>query len=410
MKLEDRLKQTFESRLDAVVVDAGDAGDARRSGAAMRVRRRVAVGVVAAVVAAVAVAGSVVATGLRADEPAGRVGQWHELPTAPLSPRASAIVVWTGREVLVVGGATRVCPPNADCASDPAASLRDGAAYDPATDSWRSVATAPAPVSSEDEWAVADGRLVVRTGGTDWYLYDPADNAWQSVPADVQGQGYWLSGLGPRVYTPTHHGIAYLDVRSLTWTRLPPDPIRPALSDRTVTATTAGVVATGYDSTQPHDGIKPSLVLADIWDGTSWRRLPPSDQLDSSFSWTGARMVDPVPFSENGGQVNGWGRDIPMGGTLDPATGTWGPLPAALKGDAHGWSPGGAGGPWFAVAGQVFNDDTGQVETLPKPDGAPDLDMSADWADGRLVVFGGVDTSQGYSGDALTNRAWIFTP
>jgi hypothetical protein len=36
--------------------------------------------------------------------------------------------------------------------------------------------------------------------------------------------------------------------------------------------------------------------------------------------------------------------------------------------------------------------------------------MRADWADGRLVVFGGVDTSRGYSGDALTNRAWIFTP
>ena len=410
MNLEDTLKQTFESRLDAVVVDAGDPGAARRTGTAMRVRRRVAVGVAAAVVAAVAVAGSVVATGPRADEPAGQVGQWRELPTPPLSPRASSIVVWTGSEALVIGGVTHVCPPNADCASDPAASLRDGAAYDPATDSWRSVATAPAPISSNDEWAVAAGRLVVRTGGPDWYVYDPAGNVWQSVPADLPGQGYWLSGLGSRVYTPTHQGVAYLDVRTLRWTRLPLDPNRPALSDRTVTATTAGVVVTGYDSTQPHDGTNPSLVIADLFDGTSWKRLPPSDQLDNSFSWTGNRMVDPVPFSENGGQVNGWGRDIPMGGTLDPAAGTWGRLPAALTGDADGWSPGGVGGPWFAVAGQVFNDDTGQVETLPKPEGAPDLGMSADWADGRLVVFGGVDTSQGYSGDALSARAWIFTP
>ncbi|MFZ2014067.1 MAG: hypothetical protein WAV00_09625, partial [Nocardioides sp.] len=261
-------------------------------------------------------------------------------------------------------------------------------------------------------WAVADGLLVVRTGGPDWYLYDPVSNAWRSLPADVHGEGDWLSALGPRVYTLTHQGIAYLDVRNLTWTRLPLDPIRPALADRTVTATSSGPVVAGYDPSQPSDLSQPRKVIADVWDGTSWRRLPPSDQLDNSFSWTGTRMVDPLPLTRTGGKVGqppSWG-PLPMGGTLDPATGTWGRLPKALTGDAHGWSTGGAGGPWFAVLGQVFNDVTGQVETLPKPDGAPDLGMSADWADGRLVVFGGVDTTQGYSGDALTDRAWIFTP
>lgn len=409
MNLEDTLKQTFESRLDAVVVDAGDPGGARRTGAAMRVRRRVAVGVAAAVVAAVAVAGSVVATGLRADEPVGRVGQWRDLPTPPLSPRASSIVVWTGREVLVVGGATKVCPQKAVSCNISPDQLRDGAAYDPATDSWRPVATAPAPLSSDDEWAVADGRLVVRTGGPDWYVYDTGRDTWQRVAAPRTG-GYWLSGYGSRVYTPTRRGVEYLDVRALTWGRLPRDPIRPALAERSVTGTPSGLVVTGLDATKPNDGVKPSLVIADVYDGTSWKRLPPSDQTSQSFSWTGTRMVDPLPIVDPAGRIHGWKRDIPMGGTLDPATGTWGRLPAALTGDAHGWSAAGVGGPWFAVAGQVFNDDTGQVETLPKPVGAPDLDMSADWADGRLVVFGGVDTSRGYSGDSLTNRAWVFTP
>jgi hypothetical protein len=327
-----------------------------------------------------------------------------------LSPRVSSLAAWTGHEVVVAGGGEHPCPSSADC-NFPADGLRDGAAYDPATDSWHAIADAPAPVSGEDEVAVAGGKVVVRGGGPDWFVYDPVADQWQSVPAQtLHGQGYWLSARGSRVYTVTHHGIAFLDVRTLEWTRLPLDPIRPALTSRTVTATSLGPVVAGFDSTHLDERNQPALLLADVWDGTSWKRLAPSDQLEAAFSWTGQRMVDPTPFTENGGDVNGWGRDIPQGGTLDPATGTWGRLPPALTGDPDGWGVSAQGGPWFAVAGQLYDDDTGQVSTLSRPEGAPDQYTAAAWADGRLVAFGGVDSAQGFSGDALSNHAWIYTP
>jgi hypothetical protein len=212
------------------------------------------------------------------------------------------------------------------------------------------------------------------------------------------------------VYVTAGRRVAVYDVHTSQSSLLPPDRIRPALAQRSVTATSSGPVVTGYDATQPNDGVKPSLVLADVWDGQAWRRLPPSDQLQTGFSWTGHRMVNPSPFTENGGEVNGWGRDIPEGGTLDPATGTWGRLPGALTGDPDGWSVSADGGGWFATAGQIYDDDSGRVYTLDRPDGAPDYAVAATWAGDRLLAFGGTDSAQGFSGDALTNRAWLWTP
>jgi len=61
-------------------------------------------------------------------------GHWSTLPAAPIPPRAGAAVVWTGREMIVWGGATG---QNQD-------ELRaDGAAYEPATNGWRTLPAAP---------------------------------------------------------------------------------------------------------------------------------------------------------------------------------------------------------------------------------------------------------------------------
>ncbi len=38
-------------------------------------------------------------------------------------------------------------------------------------------------------------------------------------------------------------------------------------------------MVSGYDATQPNDGHEPSLVLADVWDGEGWTRLPATGQL-----------------------------------------------------------------------------------------------------------------------------------
>jgi hypothetical protein len=426
MDLEQQLKETYAERLGGVDLTGGDPAAARRTGARMRVRRRVAVGATAVAVVALAAGGSLLGTDRISTGPSGSTGEWRELPAAPLSPRANAQAVWTGAEVLVVGGEEHPCPPGADCAAVDDG-LRDGAAYDPGTDSWHPIADAPVPVMSGDRLVAAGGEVVLRhwrQDGSDWFSYDPEADDWSRIPNVPDGVGDLPSAIGPDVYAMVGHRVAVYSVPRSDWTLLPPDPIEPALAQRVVTATDVGPVVTGVDATQPNDGHEPSLLLADVWDGSEWRRLPPSEQLaGNSWSWTGTRMVDPEPFTLDGGQVDGWGRSYPMGGTLDPATGTWGPLPDALvnapQGDDRGWVVSAADGRWIAVLGQVYDDSTGQVTRLSQPAGAPAYGIAGAWADDRLVAFGGTDfkVDQGCRGPAsvcdqvdLSNHAWLWTP
>jgi hypothetical protein len=62
--------------------------------------------------------------------------QWRELPPAPLSPRVNATAVWTGSEVVVIGGEPAV-------ESIRGGANTDAAAYDPATNTWRPLPPPP---------------------------------------------------------------------------------------------------------------------------------------------------------------------------------------------------------------------------------------------------------------------------
>jgi hypothetical protein len=368
-------------------------------------------------VVAVAVGGSLLGTGRVSIGPSEDRGHWRELPAPPLSPRGNAQTVWTGREVIVLGGEKKPCPPGADCANPPGG-LRDGAAYDPRTNSWREIPPAPVPVGPGDRLLVAAGVVVLRDWqehGSSWFTYEPDHNRWSRIDDVPAGIGDLPSALGSKVYVPAGRRIAVYDVTRFRWALLPADPVTPWLTQRRVTATDVGPVVTGEDSTQPHDGSVPRLLLADVWDGSQWRRLPPSEQLaGNEWTWTGTRMVDPEPFTLDGGEVNGWGRSYPMGGTLDPATGTWGPLPDELvdppQGDQRDWDVSASGGPWMAVLGQAYDDSTGRVYRLDRPRGAPDHATAAAWAGDQLLVFGGSDLGVDGATGGLTNRAWLWTP
>jgi len=60
---------------------------------------------------------------------------WSVLSASPLSARGWHSAVWTGIEMIVWGGATGL---GCDYGY-----LSDGAAYDPATDSWRPIPSSP---------------------------------------------------------------------------------------------------------------------------------------------------------------------------------------------------------------------------------------------------------------------------
>lgn len=105
---------------------------------------------------------------------------WRLLPDSPLAPRFASAAVWTGREVIIWGGAP-------DYERDP---FEDGAAYDPRTDTWRTIAKSPlGPRASDialwtgDEMLVwggaggGDGPVFVGDGAA----YDPDTDSWRPI-------------------------------------------------------------------------------------------------------------------------------------------------------------------------------------------------------------------------------------
>ncbi|MBN1770459.1 MAG: hypothetical protein JXB32_04290 [Deltaproteobacteria bacterium] len=111
---------------------------------------------------------------------------WYSMSTtdAP-SARGEARAVWTGREMLVWGGAAV-----GTLGSNPSSPLGDGAAYDPAADSWRPLGSGGAPAARFQNAAVWTGSQMIVWGGTsagstpafaDGALYDPDLDAWTPV-------------------------------------------------------------------------------------------------------------------------------------------------------------------------------------------------------------------------------------
>jgi hypothetical protein len=127
-------------------------------------------------------------------DPARRT--WRRLPPAPIGPRAP-LSVWTGQELIVWGTAVRL----------PGGIPTDGAAYRPATNSWRPVATAPVELTDAtavwtgDEMivfgAALDGDNLARTRAAIGAAYDPATDTWRRLPD---------AGLSPQASTAVWAG------------------------------------------------------------------------------------------------------------------------------------------------------------------------------------------------------------
>jgi N-acetylneuraminic acid mutarotase len=109
--------------------------------------------------------------------------RWTALPRSPLAGR-HAPGVWTGTQMVIVGGQT----PDGDA-------FADAAAYNPATRSWRKLPPLPAPrYAATLTWT---GREVLVIGGkrspesmpyADGYAYNPATNRWRRLPAMESGR------------------------------------------------------------------------------------------------------------------------------------------------------------------------------------------------------------------------------
>ncbi len=99
---------------------------------------------------------------------------WTPMASSPLRPRAGHVAVWTGREMLVWGGAG---------SEESGLAFRDGAAYKPATNTWRVIGNAPVHAGGRYT-AVWTGKQMIVWGGPvgEGASYDPATNRWAVLP------------------------------------------------------------------------------------------------------------------------------------------------------------------------------------------------------------------------------------
>ena len=339
-----------------------------------------------------------------AGEPPALFG-WQALPASTLSPRTNAHAFWTGWTVLVIGGVDDIsCPPSADCVDrDPP--LRDGAAFNPETNSWTELPDAPVPLGHLTG-GIVGGTLYVWVPGFEmgaesaFLSYTPGDEGWVELALPPFGPDSFMSlvAAGDRLvaYQDTHElgaarDLSY-DPSADRWTELPADPLTPAF-DRQMAWTDGALVLLARELIPNPGSEEPSLVVAarlELQHGT-WERLPDSKMIGTPWAWTGDRLVNAAIGSADGGQVNNWGRPYPYGGILKPATGEWSKLPATPN-RPRGFSGfSAAGGGWaISTDGWALHVPSSTWVELRRPAaGVASEGQAAIWAGDRLVVFGG---------------------
>ena len=256
---------------------------------------------------------------------------WSRLPTSPLSPRRDARAFTVGNEAIFVGGWRYAgCPESPvgpECV-DPGP-LLDGAAYNVKTRTWRPIHPAPSPL----------GYATAAVVGTTAYLddddgllaYDVTRDAWQRIPSPIGVRGLYSYS----VLAADDHLIACYqgsegyrdqeyDVGSRTWRELPADPFGPSLLRSCAAAGNDLVVLSSAPNEHPTT-TNPDYARAAVYDAAAgrWRRLPDSTQVSTfpGWSWDGSELVNVSQDYPYGGPMVG-------GGTLDPASGQWGTVPA----------------------------------------------------------------------------------
>ncbi len=355
---------------------------------------------------------------------------WRAVPAGPLSPRAGALGLWTGSEVLLIGGSDAApCPPSASCVPPDVPPLADGAAFDPQTGTWRRIADSPVPF----EWAQA---VVIRKTAYLWIPGSPgrpnADSAfltyhvrqdrWQELPLPANSDrfgGIVQAGDGIVAYAGTdeqgEQPDLVFDPAVGSWSELPPDPLSPSF-DRSMAWSGEELLLFDHELVPNPGSEKPSVTRAAALDleSGSWRRLPDSEIL-ASGPWVidDARLINPMLGSADGGDTNNWGRNYPYGGILEPASGRWSALPDPPDGEedfASGVLTESLGH-YFGHRGWILDAATDtwiQVPPLANDELVTDRTVVSAGAD--LLVFGGARWKAQSLDATLLNDAWIWSP
>jgi N-acetylneuraminic acid mutarotase len=176
--------------------------------------------------------------------------RWGTIPAGSLGVRNSASVVWSGTEVLIWGGSKGGYQTSSGM--QPVSFATDGAAWNPETKTWRTLATAPIAgrIYQVSAW---DGNEMIVWGGadrsrkfSDGAAYDPKANQWRPIAAapfaarSVSGTwtGRELIVWGGLVTDPTDETTeiatargAYYRPAEDAWGPLPTSPLKPRVGN-----------------------------------------------------------------------------------------------------------------------------------------------------------------------------------
>jgi hypothetical protein len=285
-------------------------------------------------------------------------GTWRSLPDAPIRGRSLFGAVWTGTEMLILGGDD----PYADT------KLRDAGAYNPTTRQWRRLADAPEGLDRYGVEAVWTGREAILWGG----------------------------------YGGGIPGVAY-DLLEDSWRILPDAPVRPRTNQTLVWTGREAIVWGGIGHTEK-DGAIGNLADGAAYDPASntWRRIatsPLAPRNGHVAVWTGTEMI-----VWGGGSLNDEQAYLPEGAAYDPARDAWRVLPDApihtrsaatavwtgtrmlVYGGVYHTASGGQ--PY--ADGAAFDPSTGKWEKLPVgPLGFREGSVSV-WTGRQMIIWGGL--------------------
>jgi hypothetical protein len=229
------------------------------------------------------------------------------LDPGPLGIRGNHDVLWTGKEMIVWGGADGDRVPN----------LIDGAAFDPDTSTWRMLSPVPLdkPTVTRAVWT-EDIMVVVTREAT--FGYDPGADVWSPIgdglyPPENQGLVVWTGDL---LAAWTQSGIHLFDLDIGVWTQLPDpgfgtgEPWTSAL--RVIDGTLYAIGSAGLCGGR----------RAAYWGGASWVSLPRVELDGGEY----ADCSSPNQTGVTGGRLVVWDSDMYETVAYDPGADEWSPI------------------------------------------------------------------------------------
>jgi hypothetical protein len=308
------------------------------------------------------------------------VGAWTRTARSPLSPRHSSFTAWVDGTFVVVGGdEASQCVAGPGC-SYPVSPTRDGARYDPGSNSWSSIAEAPEDLASTEfltntiPHSAVLGHTVYIIGSTSLLAYDVDADRWRQFPLPntdantVLLAGDALLAVEPFADGPT--GYQVFEPATGTWRFQPVDGL-PAGTLFGAGIAGKNLVLTGM---RGHDVSKFWIATVDLTSGAVSRIDKPEIP---------RQRPTPLTLTTRGGGLVGWARDGATGWFLDPATRTWSSvaLPTAT-GPIRTYAFGKLLNQYVTVAGMIalngylFDPVAGRwsaTPDLPLPDNSPVL-------------------------------------